>query len=544
MDKDCGNVRKAVTNLSRTRNMFVNEGGTGMKTRIAMLLCAGAACASMAFCGPVGAAAQAKSGQGTILPGDGENAAKILTIFEGISQVPRCSKHEDAISEWLLGWAKERGLAAKADAHRNVLVSVPASKGFESRPAVVLQAHMDMVCQKTDDSAHDFGRDPITLVREGEWLRADKTTLGADDGMGIALALALAEDTAHPHPPLELLFTTDEEVDMSGAFGLSKDFFTGRRFINIDSENDDTVTIGSAGGVKSVITMPLAFSALDKGSTVLSLRIDGLLGGHSGVEIHKNRANANALVAEALSGPIPLRLADFSGGTADNAITRTAEAVFALSPDHLDALKKRLAAFEQDVRTRFPDEKQLALTLVPAAKAPARVIPEADSARVVRLIADIPQGVHEWSKQLPGLPETSNNIGVVRVEGDTLTIIAFQRSFSPQKLEDIAAGIEAAAARAGAVSKRRSTFPTWPPNPESNLYKKSLATYEALFKTPMKTEIIHAGLECGYVAESFAGMEIISIGPTMENVHTPRERVHVPSLERVSAFLQALLKDL
>lgn len=514
-----------------------------MKTLIAMLLCAGVACASMVFCGPAGAAAQAGS-QGVVLPGDGENTAKVLAVFEGISRVPRCSKHEEAISEWLVAWAKERGLPAKVDQHHNVLISVPASKGFESRPTVVLQAHMDMVCQKADDSDHNFDRDSITLVREGEWLRADKTTLGADDGMGIALALALAEDTVHPHPPLELLFTTDEEIDMSGAFGLAKDFFTGRTFINIDSENEGTVTIGSAGGVKSVITMPLAFSALDKGSTVLSLRIDGLLGGHSGVEIDKNRANANALVAEALSGSIPLRLADFSGGTADNAITRTAEVVFALSPDHLDALRKRLAAFEQDVRKRFPDEKQFAMTLAPAAKAPARAIPEADSARVVQLLVDIPQGVYEWSKQLPGLPETSNNIGVVRVEGDTLTIIAFQRSFSPQKLEEVAAGIEAAAAKAGAVSKRRSTFPTWPPNPESGLYKKSLATYEALFKTPMKTEVIHAGLECGYVAESYAGMEIISIGPTMENVHTPSERVHVPSLERMAVFLHALLKDL
>ena len=163
---------------------------------------------------------------------------------------------------------------------------------------------------------------------------------------------------------------------------------------------------------------------------------------------------------------------------------------------------------------------------------------------MLQLLTEIPQGVFEWSKELPGLPETSNNIGVVRVEGDTLTIIAFQRSFSPQKLEDIAAGIEAAADRAGAVSKRRSTFPTWPPNPGSDLYRKALATYEALFKTPMKTEIIHAGLECGYVAESYAGMEIISVGPTLENVHTPRERVHVPSLEKTAVFLQALLRNL
>ena len=208
------------------------------------------------------------------------------------------------------------------------------------------------------------------------------------------------------------------------------------------------------------------------------------------------------------------------------------------------ALQKRLAAFERDVRKRFPDETQLAVTLAPVAVSPQQTLSEADSARALRMVAGLPQGVIEWSKQLPGLPETSNNIGVVRTGDDTLTVVTFQRSFSLQKLEDVARGIEQAAAKSGAVATRRSTFPAWPPNPESDLYTKSLAAYEGVFKTPMKTEIIHAGLECGYMAASTPGLEIISIGPTMENVHTPRERVHVPSLERITAFLQALVREL
>lgn len=513
-----------------------------MKRFVAMLLCAGLACASMSF--RVCAAGQEGAGGGPFLASDSEATRRILAVFEALSRIPRCSKHEAAVSEWLAGHAAERGWTARVDGHRNVLVSVPASKGFEGRVPVVLQAHMDMVCQKDDASTHDFEKDPISLVREGEWLRADGTTLGADDGMGIAVALALAEDPSSPHPPLELLFTTDEEIDMSGACGLSEGFFSGRKLINIDSENEGTVTIGAAGGIKTVVALPLAYAAAEQGRQAYSLRVDGLLGGHSGVEIDKNRANANALVAEALAADIPLRLATFNGGSADNVITRTSEAVFTLPADRLDALQKRLAVFERDARKRFPDETQLAVTLTPAADSPQQTLSEADSAKALRMVADFPQGVIEWSKQLPGLPETSNNIGVVKTGDDTLTVVTFQRSFSLAKLEDVARGIEQTATKSGAVATRRSTFPAWPPNPESDLYKKSLAAYEGVFKTPMKTEIIHAGLECGYMAASTPGLEIISIGPTMENVHTPRERVHVPSLERITAFLQALVREL
>jgi dipeptidase D len=217
---------------------------------------------------------------------------------------------------------------------------------------------------------------------------------------------------------------------------------------------------------------------------------------------------------------------------------------FALSPDQVEALQARLAAFEQEVRQRYPDEKQLSITLTPVANGPNQAASAADSAKAVQLMLGIPQGVYAWSKEFAGLPETSNNIGIVKTENKTLNIIAFQRSFSPEKLQEIAQGIEAAAANAGANSARRSSFPTWPPNPDSELYKKSLAVYEQLFRTPMKTEVLHAGLECGYIAAQYPGMEIVSIGPTLEHVHTPRERLYVPSLEKVSRFMDELLRDL
>lgn len=482
-------------------------------------------------------------GAPSTLPGDGENTKHILAIFEKISRIPRCSKHEERISTWLVEWAKQHDYPVKTDERKNVLISVPATKGDENRPTVVLQAHMDMVCQKADDSPHDFTRDPIILVRDGDWLRAKDTTLGADDGIGIAIALALAEDAQQPRPALEVLVTTDEEIDMTGADGLSKDWLTGRKYINIDSETEGAVTLGAAGGVKMDITLPLTFSALAKDQPVFSLRIGGLLGGHSGLEINKNRANANVLIAGALSGAMPFRVISFDGGTADNAITSTSEMQFALSPDQVDALKTRLAAFETDLRKRYPDEKQLSITLTPIENGPDQAAPEADSAGIVKLVMDILQGVHEWSQEFPGLPETSNNIGIIKTVNDTLYVTAFQRSFSPAKLEEIVRFIEAAAANARAVSQRRSTFPTWPPKTDSELYKKSLLAYEKLFNTPLKTEVLHAGLECGYIAEKYPGMEIISIGPTLENVHTPRERLYVPSLEKVARFMRELVRN-
>jgi dipeptidase D len=267
------------------------------------------------------------------------------------------------------------------------------------------------------------------------------------------------------------------------------------------------------------------------------------LGGHSGLEIDKHRANANVLIAEALHQDIPFRMISFSGGAADNAITPASEALFTLSPSHVEALKTRIADFARDVRTRYPGEDNLSIALTPLDKSPDQAASAADSARVVELVASIPQGVQEWSKEFAGLPETSNNIGIVKTENEGVHITTFQRSFDPEKLADLARAIEATATNAGAVSARRSTFPTWPPNPDSELYRKALRAYESLFMMPLKKEVLHDGLESGYVVEKYPEMEIISIGPTLENVHTTSERLYIPSLERISLFLRELMRN-
>jgi len=474
---------------------------------------------------------------------EGTGSAQVLTHFEQISQVPRCSKHEEQMSAWLVDWAKKRSFPVKTDDRKNVVIAVPATTGYENHPVVTLQAHMDMVCQKTADSTHDFTKDPIVPIRDGEWLRTKDTTLGADDGIGIALALALATDSSLARPPLELLFTTDEEVDMSGAAALSTDFLTGRKFINIDWETEGSMALGSAGGVKSDISLPLTFAPLAKDQPVFSLQISGLLGGHSGLEIHKNRANANVLIAKALAGNIPFRLIRFTGGTAANAITPTAEMIFALAPDQVAPFKARLAIMEQETRKQYPNEPELVITLKPLDIKPDQSASESASAKVVKLILDIPYGVFAWSKEFADLPETSNNIGMIKTDNHTLYVTTYQRSSKVDPLEKITTVIETAAATAGATSVRRGSFPPWPPNPGSDLYKKTLAIYESLFKIPMRTEVVHAGLECGYMAEKYPGIEIISIGPTLENVHTARERLYVPSLDRVWQLMTRLLQD-
>jgi dipeptidase D len=508
------------------------------------LFWAALACTVFGFAATSAAADNGSEPMGLLLSQDGPDTKRILAIFEDISQVPRCTKHEKAISAWLSRWAAERGLPVKTDAFNNVLISVPPSEGYGVAPPVVLQAHMDMVCQKTADSDHDFSADPIRLVRDGEWLRAKDTTLGADDGIGIAFALFLAEAPKLKHPALELLFTTDEEVDMTGAEGLADDALSAARFINIDSETEGYVTLGAAGGVKLEISLPLAFTALPPDQVTFSLRVNGLLSGHSGLEINKNRANANVLIARAMDGAMPFRLISFAGGSAINAITPASELVFALPPEHTQALKARLAAFEREIRQEYPEETGLSLVLRPASDAADTALSTADSARLIQLVLAVPQGVVQWSKQFSGLPETSNNIGILRTTDTALEMTAFQRSFSPEKLENLAQAIESTAREAGATTNRRSQFPTWPPNPDSVLYQKALTAYDRAFQTPLRTEVLHAGLECGFIAEKYPHMEIISIGPTLEYVHTPKERLHVPSVERISLFLRELLKDL
>lgn len=473
---------------------------------------------------------------------DEDAAQAVLSTFEQINQVPRCSKDEGRISAWLVAWARARNLAVTSDENRNVLISVPSSRGWEARPGVVLQAHMDMVCLKADSSTHDFTKDPIPLLRDGDWIHAEDTTLGADNGIGIALALTVAENPPAQHPKLELLFTADEEKDMSGAAKLSPNLLTGKRLINLDSESDDVVTLGAAGGLHTELRLPLDMSPLPPGMSVFRISLSGLLGGHSGMDINKDRANAISLLAQLLKQPIPFRLLSIQGGNADNVIAASAEAVIAVEADAASAFREHVAAFSVNARERLPAEKGLSITLVESADTGQAAAQPTASAEAMALINDIPQGVTTWSTEFPGLPETSNNIGIVSTEGGVISIATFQRSFHAESLEALAMQIAAAAKAAGAESSRKGAFPGWPPKADSALHKAVSESYLKLFGSQMAADVVHAGLECGYIAEKYPTMEIVSIGPTLEDVHSTRERLKISSVARTWSLLQDVLQ--
>ena len=468
----------------------------------------------------------------------------ILSRFEQISAIPRGSKNEAQIRAWLVAWAAARGLGSAIDAAGNLVIRVPASAGHEDRPTLILQGHLDMVCEKTPDSTHDFLRDPITIRRDGDWLRADRTTLGADNGIAIALMMALVE-AAVPHPPLELLLTVEEEVGLVGANNLDPTLITGKTLINLDSESEGTLTIGGAGGGILTIVLPARWKAVGDEEAALALRVGGLHGGHSGDDIHKHRANAIKLLArilDALQRAVPLRLAALSGGSARNAIPRDAAAVVVCAAGDVPACRAQFAAITETIRSEHAHtEPALALSLVEEAEKPQRAIRQADTEQGIRLLAALPTGVGAFSAEIPGFVETSNNLGVAALQEDGLHLVSSHRSAVYTRLEASMRQVEAAAWLAGAATSRSKINLPWTPNPDSALLKTCVQTYTALFGKPPTVKLIHAGLECGILSQRCGGLDVISLGPDVENPHSPDERMYVPSLPKVWDFLCALL---
>jgi dipeptidase D len=471
----------------------------------------------------------------------------ILDIFTQINAIPRCSKNEAAILRWLGAWADEHGFARDADAAGNLVIRVPATPGFEAAPVVVLQGHMDMVCEKTPDSDHDFARDPIRVVRDGDWLQADRTTLGADNGIALALAMAVAEDASMAHPPLELLFTVDEESGLIGASQLDPGLLTGKVLINIDSEDDRKFTIGCAGGVETQIRRALNFEGTPDDHSFFTLTVGGLRGGHSGIDIHKPRANANRILGRLLGDLMAndnLRLADLAGGSAHNAIPRDAWAIIGVPADGEELLKATLTRYREILaEENGPSEPQLALQCEALAfdRHPPRVIQAASAVRAITLLNALPHGVQAMSVQETGVVETSCNLAILKIQNDQFEIISSQRSLSMTRLEEITARVKAVAALAGAATTRMNQHPSWPPQPDSALLRRCREIYERQFGQAPQVEVIHAGLECGLIGAKIPGMEMISIGPTLHHPHSPEEKLHIPSVGKILVFLEALL---
>ena len=469
---------------------------------------------------------------------------RILERFEQISSIPRGTKREEKISQWLQTWAKDHGYASRTDQTGNLVVRVPARPGFENAPTIILQGHMDMVCEKTPDSDHDFTRDPIRIKRDGDWLKADRTTLGADNGIAIAIAMVLAETASHP--TLELLFTVEEEIGIVGASGIDPSLISGKILINLDSEEEGSFIVGCAGGKTTFITLPLSKEPVPAEEVFFRLSVGGLQGGHSGADIHKHRASANKILARALDRLgqyAPIHLITLKAGTARNVIAREAETVFACPKAAAPICREHLTAFEREVSSEYSKtDAGLALTLVPGdSESGARVISPTVSSKIIQLLMALPHGVIHMSSSIEGFVETSTNLAVVELKEDGLHVTTNQRSTVMSRLDEINRRVEAIARLTGAEVNHTEGYPAWRPNMTSPLLERSVKAYESLFKQKPVVKMIHAGLECGIIGDRCGGLDMISLGPTIKNAHSPDEKLYIPSVERVWILLEALL---
>jgi dipeptidase D len=472
---------------------------------------------------------------------------RIVDCFRTINTIPRCSKNEARISAWLCRWAAAHHLTFRQDDAGNVVIRVPGIPQPDAGPTVVLQGHMDMVCEKAVDSTHDFTTDAIQMTTAGEWLQATGTTLGADNGIALAMALTLAAESRSPRPPLELLFTVDEETGLTGANHLEPGFIQGRILLNLDSEVDGVFTVGCAGGCDNEITLPLAPVALPVDLAVVSLGVEGLRGGHSGVDIHEQRANAIVLLTRCLQSAAACsaaRLIGLGGGNAHNAIPRRAVCRLACRAEEISVLSGLAERMETVLRAEFGElEPDLAISLAveegPAAG--AKRLSAAQSALVRHLLAALPHGVQGMSRVFDGLVETSVNLATVSLQERHLKVVTSQRSNVMSRLEEVTAKIEAVCALAGASGRRTHAYPAWQPDMASPLLGRCREVYQRLYRRSPEVAVIHAGLECAVIGDRFPGMDMISFGPTIQNLHSPTERLHLPSVGRVWDFLTALL---
>jgi dipeptidase D len=478
-----------------------------------------------------------------------QKTRQVLDLFERISAIPRCSKHEEKIGAFLLDWAGKNGLKARKDKVGNVLIKVPATPGYEKSGSVVIQGHMDMVCEKTADSPHDFDKDPIRFVFEGDWLKADHTTLGADNGIALAMAMTMAMDKTVAHPPLELLFTIDEETGLTGANALQGDFIEGKILLNVDSEDEGVFTVGCAGGRDTRISLAVHYEDAPEGFVMARLKAGGMTGGHSGVNVNEERANAIRVLVRTIMQvrkEHDARLADISGGTAHNAIPRDAWADIFIPRDSFKTIEKIVAdieaVFKHEFKKTDPGMKiSVELQLETMGKRPLNT---ADSGRILDLLIALPHGVAAMSTEMKGLVETSNNEASVKIANSKLEIVTSQRSSVMSRLNALTWRIEALARLAGADAVSGGGYPAWQPNLQSPLLARCKDVYRKLFGKEPHVEAIHAGLECGIIGDKKEGMDMISFGPTLKNPHSPDEKIQVESIGKVWDFMVELLKSL
>ena len=467
--------------------------------------------------------------------------------FDALTQVPRPSGHLEKVQQFLLDFAKRAGVEAYKDEAENIVMRKPATRGMENRKTTILQAHMDMVPQKDKDSTHDFVNDPIQTYIDGDWVRAKGTTLGADNGLGVAAIMAIMEATDLKHGPLEALITADEETGMFGANALPEGKLEGEILLNLDTEEDDELIIGSAGGVDITATLDYKSVESDKEDVAVKVVIKGLKGGHSGLEICEGRGNANKMMARIVRDAIAdddACLATWHGGNMRNAIPREAEVVLTLPKENKEDLVALVAEYKTIFNDEFKGIENEITVLVEDVDLPAEVVPEEIQDNLVDAIYAAHNGVWRYIPSIPNIVETSSNLAIVDIEGGKAAVKILARSSSESVKEEISRSLESCFNMAGMKVEFSGEYGGWNPNTESELIKVMQGLYKELFNEEPKVQVVHAGLECSIILSKYPGLDICSFGPTLRSPHTPNERAYWPSAAKFWALLTRTLEEI
>ncbi|PNX47873.1 MAG: cytosol nonspecific dipeptidase [Thermoplasmata archaeon M11B2D] len=465
--------------------------------------------------------------------------------FDEIRKIPRCSKHEEKIREYIMNFAKNQGLKTKVDQVGNVVILKPATPGMENKPTVVLQGHMDMVCEKNSDVTFDFSKDPIQLKITGDLLTANGTTLGADNGIGLAISLAILEDKTVRHGPIESLYTIDEETGLTGAFAMKPDMLTGKIMLNLDSEDFGVITVGCAGGGDSTLELPVHMQPVLGGSEHIVVKVFGLRGGHSGVDIHEQRGNAIKILTRLLwkaSQKCDFFIFDVKGGDKHNAIPREAYAKIAIETKHKNTFVTELKAEEKDIYEEIKPIDPGFKVDVRSCESAKTTVDKPSQTKLLNLVHGLPHGVHQMNYDIKTLVNTSTNLATISMKENAVVIGMSSRSPMKSALQDMRDRIRAIASLSGAKVSEGTPYPGWKPDLQSKILALSKKIFKDMFKQEPKIEAIHAGLECGIIGEKFPGMDMISIGPTLKNPHSPEEQLHISTVGKFYNFLLKVLE--
>ena len=473
--------------------------------------------------------------------------APLWQFFDKICSIAHPSKHEEALAQYIVTWAQEQGFDVRRDPTGNVFIKKPATAGMENKKGVVLQAHIDMVPQKNEDTQHDFTTDAIQPYIDGEWVTAKGTTLGADNGIGMASCLAVLASTDIKHGPIEVLLTIDEEAGMTGAFGLEAGWLEGDILLNTDSEQEGEVYMGCAGGIDGEVTLPLTREAIPAGYITRQLVLKGLKGGHSGCDIHTGRGNANKLLGRFLAGhaqELDLRLIEFRGGSLRNAIPREAFVTVALPAENEAKLAETFEFYTNLLRTELGRVETDIASFNQAVNSEAQAFTLSDQQRFIATLNALPNGVIRMSDDIAGVVETSLNVGVIVTEEDKITVLCLIRSLIDSGRQQVESTLKSVAELAGANVAFSGAYPGWKPDADSEIMAVFRDLYDSIYGHKPNIMVIHAGLECGLFKEPYPEMDMLSFGPTIKFPHSPDEKVEISTVALFWEQMVALLENI